>query len=102
MSRFGPHWPNATVVGLDSSPQMIATAKQTYPECTWEISDAASWTAREPFDLVFSNAMLQWLPDHVGVCRHMFDQVAAGGALAVQLPYHYDSPLHCEIMEVYR
>jgi len=93
-------WPNATVVGLDSSPQMIETAKQTYPECVWEVGDAASWTAQEPFDLVFSNAMLQWLPDHTRVCRHIFDQVAAGGALAVQLPYHYDSALHREIIDV--
>ena len=95
-------WPNASVVGLDNSPQMIETAKQTYPEGIWEVGDAASWTAREPLDLVFSNAMLQWLPDHAGLCRHMFYQVAAGGALAVQLPYHYDSPLHREIIEVSR
>ena len=93
-------WPNASVVGLDNSPQMIETAKQTYPEGIWEVGDAESWTVRELVDLVFSNAMLQWLPDHARLCRHMFDQVADGGALAVQLPYHYDSPLHREIIEV--
>jgi trans-aconitate 2-methyltransferase len=95
-------WPRATVVGLDNSPQMIETAKQTYPHGVWEVGDAVSWTAGEPFDLVFSNAMLQWLPDHARVCRHLFDQVATGGALAVQLPYHYDSALHREIIEVSR
>jgi trans-aconitate 2-methyltransferase len=93
-------WPNAFIVGLDSSPQMIETAKNSYPDGSWEVGDAASWTASEPFDLVFSNAMLQWLPEHGSLCRHLFAQVAPGGALAVQLPFHYDSPLHREIMDV--
>jgi trans-aconitate 2-methyltransferase len=96
------HWPNATVVGLDNSPQMIETARQTYPDGIWELGDAVSWTTAEPFDLVFSNAMLQWLPDHRVLCRHLFEQVAPAGALAVQLPYHYDSALHREILEVSR
>jgi trans-aconitate 2-methyltransferase len=93
-------WPGATVVGLDSSPQMIQTAQQKYPAGAWVAGDAASWRADEPFDLVFSNAMLQWLPNHAKVCRHLFDQVSPGGALAVQLPAHYNSPLHSEIIEV--
>jgi trans-aconitate 2-methyltransferase len=44
--------------------------------------------------------MLQWLPNHAKVCLHLFDQVSPGGALAVQLPAHYNSPLHSEIIEV--
>ena len=95
-------WPHATIVGLDNSPQMIESARETYPDGIWEVGDAVSWTAREPFDLVFSNALLKWLPDHSRVCRRLFDQVAAGGALAAQLPYHYDSALHREILEVSR
>jgi trans-aconitate 2-methyltransferase len=93
-------WPHATIVGLDNSRQMIEAAQKTYPGGIWQVGDALTWTPGEPFDLVFSNAMLQWLPDHARVCRHMFDQVAPGGALAVQLPYHYDSALHREILEV--
>jgi trans-aconitate 2-methyltransferase len=92
-------WPEAAIVGLDSSSQMIEAAKQTYPDGTWELGDAASWKAREPFDLVFSNAMFQWLPDHANLCRHLFDQLVPGGAVAVQMPAHHDSPLHREILE---
>ena len=92
-------WPQATVVGLDNSPQMIGRAIETYPDGSWEVGDARTWTAREPFDLVFSNAMLQWLPDHTRVCRHLFAQVGPAGALAVQIPYHYDSALHREIID---
>lgn len=95
-------WPNATVIGLDSSAHMIAAARQAHPDGIWEAGDARPWRTDEPFDLVFSNAMLQWLPDHANVCRQWFEQVAPGGALAVQAPAHYDSPLHREIMDVSR
>ena len=93
-------WPEAEIIGLDSSPQMIEAAKQTYPDGIWELGDAASWRAREPVDLVFSNAMFQWLPDHATLCRHLFDQLAPGGALAVQMPAHHDSPVHREMLEL--
>src|SRR5579872_4717671 len=95
-------WPEATVVGLDRSPQMIEAARKMYPERTWLLGDARSWKATEPFDLVFSNATLQWVPDHAAVCRQIFEQVSSGGALAVQMPAHYESPLHSEIVAVSR
>jgi trans-aconitate 2-methyltransferase len=95
-------WPKASIAGLDSSPQMIETARATYPRIEWIVTDASRWIPEEPYDLVFSNAMLQWLPNHTYVCWHLFEQVATGGAFAVQMPAHYDSPLHREIMEVSR
>jgi len=93
-------WPESAIVGLDSSASMIETARQKFPRGVWQIGDATSWQADEPFDLVFSNAMLQWVPDHARVCRRLMAQVAPGGAFASQLPAHYESPLHREIMEV--
>jgi len=95
-------WPSAAITGLDNSAEMIAKARASDPEVEWVLADAASWKASEPFDLVFSNALLHWLPDHAALCRHLFEQVAPGGALAAQLPAHYDSPLHREILEVSR
>ena len=62
-------WPQSTIVGLDSSADMIAKARQSYPDATWIAADAGAWKADEPFDLVFSNAMLHWLPDHARLCR---------------------------------
>lgn len=93
-------WPEAKVVGLDSSPEMIEKARRSYPEGTWVLGDAANWQAEDPFDLIFSNALLHWLPDHARLCPRLLDQVAPGGALAVQVPAHYDSPLHREILAV--
>lgn len=95
-------WPKAQIVGIDRSPEMIATARKDYPHGSWEIGDAGSWTAAEPFDLVYANAMLHWLPDHARVCKHWMEQVAPGGALAVQQPAHHDSPVHREMIEVSR
>jgi trans-aconitate 2-methyltransferase len=95
-------WPAAEIIGLDSSQEMIEQARRAFPEGTWVAGDAASWKAAEPFDLVFSNAMLHWVGIHEEVCPRLFNQVAHGGALAFQVPAHYDSPLHREIMEVSR
>jgi trans-aconitate 2-methyltransferase len=87
-------WPEANIIGLDNSPEMLAAAEQAYPSEQWLLADAAAWQADRPFDLVFSNAALQWLPDHETLFPQLLAQVAPGGALAVQLPAHYDSPLH--------
>jgi trans-aconitate 2-methyltransferase len=95
-------WPGSSVQGVDNSPEMIGRARRAYPNGQWQIGDAASWTPEEPVDLVFSNAMLHWVPDHERLCPRLLDQAAPGGALAVQAPAHYDSPLHREILEVSR
>jgi trans-aconitate 2-methyltransferase len=95
-------WPGASIAGLDSSKEMIEAARQAYPSGAWEVADAAQWSAPEPCDLVFANALLQWIPDHQRICRRLMEQVAPEGALAVQLPAeaHYQSPVHHEIRNV--
>ena len=90
-------WPDAEVIGFDSSPEMIAVATAQHPEGTWLLADAATWAAEQPFDVVFSNAALQWLPDHATLLPHLLGQVAPGGALAVQIPTHERSAVHQRI-----
>jgi len=93
-------WPAATVVGLDNDAEMLATAEQSDPGVRWLQGDAAAWGPAETYDVVFSNAMLQWLPDHAAVVSRWFRAVAPGGALAVQLPTHLQSPLHRHMLEL--
>lgn len=93
-------WPDAQITGLDSSPEMLAVAAQNYPSEEWVLEDAASWQPEHAFDLVFSNAALQWVPDHQAVFPRLFGQVAPGGALAIQVPAHYDSPVHRVALDV--
>lgn len=93
-------WPDAHIIGLDNSPEMLAVAAQNAPSEEWLLDDAASWHSEQPFDLVFSNAALQWVPDHQMLFPRLIGQVASDGALAVQVPAHYDSPLHHVALEV--
>lgn len=93
-------WPAAAVTAIDNDPAMIAVAERTDPAVRWERGDAGAFAPAEPFDVVFSNAVLQWLPDHAALAPRLFAAVAAGGALAVQLPAHLHSPLHRHILEV--
>ena len=86
-------WPSAEIVGLDNSREMIATASQAYPDWTWVEGDIATWTAPVPFDVVFSNAALHWVPNHAELMPRLLRQVRPQGALAVQMPAHFRSPV---------
>ncbi len=79
-------WPQARVLGLDSSREMIAAASAAYPHGEWQILGIAQWSPEVPVDVVFSNAALQWLPDHGPLVERLFGFVAPGGALAFQIP----------------
>ena len=72
---------------------MIAAATRDEPEGDWQLGDITTWTADEPYDLVFSNATLQWLPDHATLYPRLFAQVAPGGAFAVQIPVFHTTAL---------
>lgn len=89
-------WPTAELIGLDSSAEMIATAQKGNPRRTWLTNDIGRWVfdTTETFDVVFSNAALQWVPDHPGVYPQLMSRVAPGGALAVQIPNNEDAPAH--------
>ena len=93
-------WPRAQVAGLDSSAEMIQTAREAYPQETWIMSDAAQWETDEKFDIVFSSAALQWIPDHTVLIPKLFDRVKPGGVLAVQVPSNHRSPLHQAVLKV--
>ena len=79
---------------------MIEAARSSGIEAEWVHADIAQWSAKKPFNIIFSNATLHWLPDHARLFPHLLAQVARGGALAVQMPAHYRSPVHRVILEV--
>ena len=87
-------FPAARLAGIDSSPDMIAAARQRLPDVRFELADIAAWEAAAPLDLVFANAVLQWLPDHAALLPRLLAQLAPGGTLAVQMPDNLDEPLH--------
>jgi trans-aconitate 2-methyltransferase len=89
-------WPGAQFTGLDSSQEMIDVARQSSLKCRWQVMDIARWVEinPHPVDVVFSNAALQWVPDHAAIFPRLLRQVAPGGALAVQMPNNIDAPAH--------
>lgn len=90
-------FPKASVVGLDGSAEMLATAsKSPKPGETiaWQQADIGSWQAKNPVDLIYSNAALQWLKGHDALFPHLMRQLAAGGALMVQMPRNHGAPSH--------
>jgi trans-aconitate 2-methyltransferase len=79
-------WPQSRIIGIDNSPQMIEAANRAYPEQDWLLADISQWTSSGPIDLIYSNAALQWLPDHGAQLPRLLRMVAVGGALAFQIP----------------
>lgn len=88
-------WPAASITGVDSSADMLQAAREKHPTWHWEQADITEWAASpgDPYDLVFSNAALQWVPVPSTVLPRLMTKVAPGGALAVQIPV-YDAPAH--------
>jgi trans-aconitate 2-methyltransferase len=87
-------WPAARLEGLDSSAAMLAQARASEVRATWVEADLASWTPAEPYDVIFSNATLQWLPQQETLLPRLMGFVKAGGSFAFQVPVNYDAPSH--------
>ena len=95
-------WPDAEFTGLDSSAEMIERARRECPSQRWIAGDIARWTAAGDgqFDVVFSNAAMQWVDDHATVYPRLLSRVAPGGALAIQIPGNIDALPHRLMREV--
>jgi trans-aconitate 2-methyltransferase len=86
-------WPRASILGIDSSAAMIEKARAAWPGREWKIADIAKWVhadSSEGFDVIFSSAALQWVPDHARLFPRLIERLTPGGALAVQMP-SYDA-----------
>ena len=87
-------FPEASVIGLDNSPAMLESARKRLPAVTFELADIATWHPGGGPDLIYSNATLQWVPDHATLVPRLFSLLAPGGVLAVQMPDNLDEPSH--------
>ena len=94
-------WPDATVVGLDSSPTMITKAREhASHRVQFILADLRSWRPVEPVDVLLSNATLQWVPDHRSLLPRFLEFLAEDGWLAFQVPGNFDEPSHRLLREL--
>jgi len=87
-------WPKASVTGVDSSAEMLASARAKHPGLAWEAADIELWMPRVQVDILYSNAALQWLDHHRPLFARLYGALAQGGVLAVQMPRNFDQPSH--------
>ena len=95
-------FPNAYILGVDNSPNMIEKAKRDYPNLDFKNCDVGNDLSMidNDFDVVFSNACIQWIPNHNQLLKNMIGLLRTGGILAVQTPMNYQEPIHKIIGEV--
>ncbi|MBP2705366.1 trans-aconitate 2-methyltransferase [Microbispora sp. RL4-1S] len=92
-------WPTAAVHGVDSSPAMLA-APPAGP--SFEVADVRDWRPPRPVDVIVSNALLQWLPEHRELLSRWAGHLTEGGWLAFQVPGNFAAPSHAAIRELCR
>jgi trans-aconitate 2-methyltransferase len=93
-------FPGAAVSGVDSSSDMIATARRRLPKVQFALGGIEEWTDAGPFDVILANAVLHWVPDHATLLPGLVAKLASGGGLAVQMPDNLDSPAHRLMREI--
>lgn len=81
-------------LGLDSSAAMLERADPSVPGLRFERRDIAAFEGLACWDIVASNAALQWVPDHPALFSRLARALAPGGQLAVQVPANHDHPSH--------
>ncbi|MFF9029305.1 trans-aconitate 2-methyltransferase [Streptomyces iakyrus] len=94
-------WPTALITGYDNSPEMLDKAHVDHEGPTpgggrldFGHADVRTWTPKEPFDLIVSNATLQWVPGHAERFADWTAGLKPGGTLAFQVPGNFDAPSH--------
>jgi trans-aconitate 2-methyltransferase len=87
-------FPGAAISGLDNSADMIEAARKRMPNTQFEQVDLQSWAPPDTYDVVLSNAVLQWVPNHETLMPSLLGRLNPGGTLAVQMPDNLEEPAH--------
>lgn len=95
-------YPKAEIIGADFSPNMIEKAKKENPDMEFISFDASKDFEKleDKFDIVFSNACIQWVPNHKKLLSDMMRILNPNGVLAIQVPVNFEEPIHKIISEI--
>ncbi len=75
----------AEVIGIDASEDMIAKAKENFTGVTFMVADAADFHFDEPFDAVFSNAVLHWVHKADEAIKCVYNSLKPGGRFVAEM-----------------
>lgn len=95
-------WPQARVVGVDSSADMVEAAAEHAVAGRLEFvsGDVRTWRPERPVDVIVANAVFQWVPGHVDLLPAIAGWLAPGGWLAFQVPDNFTEPSHTLLRDV--
>jgi len=92
-------WPQATLTGVDNSPEMLARARSDHPQVRFIEADLAGWRPEVPVDVIYSNAALHWIEAHDQTVTGLAASLKRGGWLAIQMPHNFAAPSHSCIVD---
>lgn len=89
-------FPDAEILGVDYSRNMIECATSNNTDISFRQLDVSQddWQLDKKFDVAFSNACIQWVPNHRKLLPKIMDILNDGGQMAVQIPMNDNEPIH--------
>jgi trans-aconitate 2-methyltransferase len=93
-------FPTASVTGVDSSSEMLAEARREFPSIAFVEADISSWQPEDAPDLIFSNAVLHWIPSREVLLTSLLRILKPTGVLAAQIPRHIEMTSHAVLKNV--
>jgi len=93
-------WPAADLEGVDNSEAMLNDARKASFKAHWTLADVGNWNPSETYDVIFSNATLQWIGDHANLLPQIVTHLAKDGLFAFQVPRTFGEPCHTLIHEI--
>ena len=93
-------WHDAIITGVDNSPAMIEKARRDFPNQQWKILDASKDEIEGKYDIIFSNAAIQWIPDHFNLFKKFHKILSNKGLFAVQIPLFFNMPIGKSIARI--
>ena len=93
-------WPDASLDAIDNSPEMLAEARAANIPANFIEADVSAWQPQSRYDVIYSNATLQWVPDHARLLPRLMEFLSPGGWFAFQVPRNFNEPCHTLIREV--
>ncbi len=98
--QLARRWPEAVVEAVDSSPEMVAAARERGVDAS--VGDLRTWTPQPDTDVVLSNAAMHWVPERDELIVRWADQLPAGAWIAIQMPGSFETPSHEAVRAVAR